>query len=50
MDDFFRKKNLHNFTVRNLPKQNLYKQFAEIGSNLFILEIWKRLSCGEFCS
>ena len=28
-----------------LPKQNSYKQIAEFGNNLFILENWKRLSC-----
>ena len=35
-------------TIKNqFPKRNSYKQIAEFGNNLFILENWKRLSCRE---
>ena len=61
MNHFFRKKNLHNFTVyfleinvfiaetikNQFSKKNSYNQIAEFGNKLFILENWKRLSFRE---
>ena len=35
-------------TIKNqFSEKNSYKQITEFGNNLFILENWKRLSCGE---
>ena len=35
-------------TIKNqFSKKNFYKQIAEFGDKLFILENWKRLSCRE---
>ena len=31
-------------TKKQFPKQNSYKQIAEFGNNLLIIENWKRLS------